>query len=134
MSPRCGDTSLCARGERPLRPAPDLDPTALKTIHVVIYYPNDFKDALCLSEVSQGEKSGQPPNFPTNVLFWGKETQVSTFGPCLEDNHQGIATAASFQPTSSSSLASASNKPDEMLIIDIPRQVNEQEDERSHVP
>ncbi|CAI9773543.1 unnamed protein product [Fraxinus pennsylvanica] len=80
------------------------------------------------------ENSGQSPNFTTSVLFWGNETQVSTFGPCLEDSHRGIATAAPFQPTSSSSLASTSNRPDGMLVIDIPRQVNEEEDEKSSVP
>ncbi|XP_022889557.1 RING-H2 finger protein ATL60-like [Olea europaea var. sylvestris] len=152
-----------------------LDPTILRTIPVVIYYPNEFKDglecAVCLSEVSQGEKtrflpkcnhgfhmdcidmwfqshstcplcrdfisnpsnpedtviqtpieenSGQPPNIPTNVLFWGNETQVSTFGPCLEDG------TASSQPPCSSTNG--------MLVIDIPRQINEEEDEKSPVP
>ncbi|CAI9757445.1 unnamed protein product [Fraxinus pennsylvanica] len=177
--PHSEDTGLRARGEifcahgGVSALSCCLDPTALKTTLVVIYYPNDFKDrlecAVCISEVSQGEKtrflpkckhgfhmdcidmrfqshstcplfralirnanesssnpsspketviqtpieenSSQPPNFPTIVLFWGNETQVSTFGPCLEDSHQGIATAAPFQPTSSSSLASTSNRP-----------------------
>ncbi|CAI9765001.1 unnamed protein product [Fraxinus pennsylvanica] len=157
-----GHYSPCARRDCPARgvlssgdPSAlrrDLDPTALKTIPAVIYYPNEFKDrlecAVCLSEVSLGEKtrnenesssnssspeetaiqtpieenSCHPPNFPTNVLFWGNETHVITFGPCLEDSHQGIATATPFQPTSSSSLASTRNRPDGMLVIDIPRQ------------
>ncbi|CAI9756244.1 unnamed protein product [Fraxinus pennsylvanica] len=66
--------------------------------------------------------------------FGGNETRVSTFGPCLENSHQGIAIAAPFQPTSSSSLASTSNRPNRMLVIEIPRQFNEGEDEKSHVP
>ncbi|CAI9760405.1 unnamed protein product [Fraxinus pennsylvanica] len=171
-----------------------LDPTILKTIPVVIFDPKEFKDGLecsvCLSEVSQGEKTrllpkcnhgfhmdcidmwfqshstcplcrdpisnqnesssnssspeetvipveenpGQRPNFPANVLFFGSETQVSTFGPCLEDSHQGTVTAASSRPPCSSSSASTSNRPDGMLVIDIPRQVNEEEDEKSPAP
>lgn len=171
-----------------------LDPTVLKTIPVVIFDPKEFKDGLecsvCLSEVSQGEKTrllpkcnhgfhmdcidvwfkshstcplcrdpipnqnesssnssspeetvvpieenpGQRPNFPTNVLFCGNETQVSTFRPCLEDSHQGTATAASSRPPCSSSSVSTINRPDGMLVIDIPRQVNEEEDQKSPAP
>ncbi|CAK9144691.1 unnamed protein product [Ilex paraguariensis] len=133
-----------------------LDPSALKSIPVVVFSPKDFKDglecAVCLCEVSKGEKarllpkcnhgfhvdcidmwfqshstcplcrnpvsnqsssksttlesettletilqepiaenssvngySNESPNFPTNVLFWGNETQVSTFGTGLEE-------------------------------------------------
>ncbi|KAL2462497.1 RING-H2 finger protein ATL3 [Forsythia ovata] len=170
-----------------------LDSTVLKTIPVVIFDPKEFKDglecAVCLSEVSEGEKtrllpkcnhgfhmdcidmwfqshstcplcrdpisnqnqssstpsspeetvleapieenSGQPPNFPTNVLFWGNETQVSTLGPCLEDSHQGTASS---RPPCPSSLVSTSNRPDGVLVIDIPRQFNEEEDEKSPAP
>ncbi|XP_057802758.1 RING-H2 finger protein ATL3-like [Salvia miltiorrhiza] len=47
------------------------------------------------------------PNFPTNVLIWGNESQVSTFGPCgEEDHHQGNETPYS----SSSSMASLSGR------------------------
>ncbi|KAG6397908.1 hypothetical protein SASPL_139358 [Salvia splendens] len=49
------------------------------------------------------------PNFPTNVLIWGNETQVSTFGPCAEEGHQGNAeTSSSSSPSSSSSSSMAS--------------------------
>ncbi|CAI9752588.1 unnamed protein product [Fraxinus pennsylvanica] len=64
------------------------------------------------------------------------ENESASNPSCPEqtDSHQGIAIAAPFQPTSSSSLASTSNKPDGMLVIDISRQVNEEEDEKLHVP
>ncbi|XP_057770488.1 RING-H2 finger protein ATL3-like [Salvia miltiorrhiza] len=49
------------------------------------------------------------PNFPTNVLIWGNESQVSTFGPCGEEgHHQGNETSSS----SSSSMASSSGRPE----------------------
>ncbi|TMW85256.1 hypothetical protein EJD97_023431 [Solanum chilense] len=57
------------------------------------------------------------PIFPTNVLFWGNETQVSTLcHPCLD------------------STASTSNRSHGMLVIDIPREINEEEESKYVMP
>ncbi|CAI9753693.1 unnamed protein product [Fraxinus pennsylvanica] len=85
-----------------------------------------------------GENSGvngtDVPSFPTNVLFWGNETQISVLGPCLEDG-SGISTSAtSSQTPSSSSSQSTSNRPDGMMVIDIPRPFNDEEEQKSPVP
>ncbi|KAH6790025.1 hypothetical protein C2S51_005031 [Perilla frutescens var. frutescens] len=73
------------------------------------------------------------PNFPTNVLIWGNETQVSTFGHCVEEGHQGNA-AAETSSSSSSSMASTSSRPDGVALIDIPRQISEEDEQKSLVP
>lgn len=73
--------------------------------------------------------STEAPNFPTNVLIWGNETQVSTFGHCAEENHQSNVIA---EP--SSSMASTSSRPDGISVIDIPRPINEEEEQKSQVP
>ncbi|XP_016466181.2 RING-H2 finger protein ATL60-like [Nicotiana tabacum] len=56
------------------------------------------------SSVEEGSASTETQNIPTNVLFWGDET-------------------------STTSSASTSNRPDGILVIDIPRQNTEQEEE-----
>ncbi|KAL0429963.1 UNVERIFIED_CONTAM: RING-H2 finger protein ATL60 [Sesamum radiatum] len=82
-----------------------------------------------------GENSGvnisstEAPSFPTNVLFWGDDTQVSSFGPCMEEDHHGSGVGES--SSSSSSTAPMGNSPDGSLVIDIPRQVNEEEEQKS---
>ncbi|KAK4480786.1 hypothetical protein RD792_011637 [Penstemon davidsonii] len=166
-----------------------LDPSLLKTIPIIIFDSNDFKDglecAVCLSEVSQGEKARLLPkcnhgfhvecidmwfqshstcplcrnpvtnqdssnesslgtiietpitensNFPTNVLFWGNDTHVSTFGPCVDEGNRNSSTAEPCSSSSSSSMASRSNRADGISVIDIPRQINEEEEEKSPVP
>ncbi|XP_073301938.1 RING-H2 finger protein ATL3-like [Primulina huaijiensis] len=77
--------------------------------------------------------STETPNFPTNVLFWGNESQVSTFGPnSVEEDHQNCAIN---EPSSSSpSSSSRSNRPDGILVIDIPTQINEEEEQKSPMP
>ncbi|KAL2457380.1 RING-H2 finger protein ATL3 [Forsythia ovata] len=85
---------------------------------------------------NSGVNGTDAPSFPTNVLFWGNETQISTLGPCLEDD-SGITNATSSQPpttSSSSSSQSTSNRPDGMVVIDIPRQFNEEEEQKPPVP
>lgn len=70
--------------------------------------------------VTESEYSSESPNFPTNVLFWGNQTQVSTGGACLEEG------PSSQSPRSPSSSSSGSNRPqDGMLVIDIPREMTE---------
>lgn len=87
-------------------------------------------------EDNSGVSSGYPteaPGFPTNVLFWGDETQVSTFGPCVEGDNQGSAIAEP-SSSSSSSMASTSNRPEGKLVIDIPRENNEEDEQKSPIP
>lgn len=171
-----------------------LDPSALKTIPVVLFDPEQFKEglecAVCLSEVSAGEKTrllpkcnhgfhvecidmwfqshatcplcrnpvanpnssasgettvegilqapvgenpGEAPSIPTNVLYWGDETRVSTFEPCVEENLQG-GEASSSSSSSAAVVASTSNMPEGALLIDIPRQANEEEEQKSPIP
>ncbi|XP_051119531.1 RING-H2 finger protein ATL3-like [Andrographis paniculata] len=172
-----------------------LNPSVLKAIPVVVFDPNQFKDglecAVCLSEVSEGEKarflpkcnhgfhvdcidmwfhshstcplcrnpvanessgaeaevtledilqapagenSTEAPSFPTNVLFWGDETTVSTFSPCVEENHQGgEPSSASSSSSAAAVAASASNRPDGVVAIDIPMQSIEDE-QKSPIP
>ncbi|KAG2722480.1 hypothetical protein I3843_02G113200 [Carya illinoinensis] len=165
-----------------------LDPLVLRSLPVLIFNPNDFKEglecAVCLSELLQGEKarllpkcnhgfhvdcidmwfqshstcplcrnpvapessnssndtsaelaedfessgenlvagySTESPNFPTNVLFWGNQTQVSSRGACLEEGPSQCLP----NPSSSSSSAGSSRPTDGMLVIDIPRQMTE---------
>lgn len=57
--------------------------------------------------LESGSSTESSPNFPTNVLFWGNETQVSSGGACLQE---GVSSSSS-----SSSLRGA-----EMLVIEIP--------------
>lgn len=88
-------------------------------------------------QAPNGENSSRPnglaieiPNFPTNVLIWGNETQVSTFGPCVEEGHQGNASAET-SSSSSSSIASTSNRPE--ALIEIPRQISEEDEQKTPV-
>lgn len=74
-------------------------------------------ESIQLSEESSaaGDYSLESPNYPTNILFWGNQTRVTSAGLCLEEG------AASSQPP----CASPGNGPDGMLVIDIPRQTAE---------
>ncbi|GFQ07177.1 RING-H2 finger protein atl60 [Phtheirospermum japonicum] len=77
----------------------------------------------------------ESPSFPTNVLFWGDESRVSTFGPCLDEENQissGVAEPSS--SSSTSSMTSSSNRVDGVLVIDIPRQMNEEDEQKSPIP
>ncbi|XP_062087969.1 RING-H2 finger protein ATL3 [Humulus lupulus] len=63
------------------------------------------------------------PNFPTNVLFWGNQTQVSSGSTSLEE---GPSSQPSASPSSSSlsstpsSSSVAASRPEGVLVIDIP--------------
>ncbi|KAM0959432.1 hypothetical protein ACFX15_024018 [Malus domestica] len=163
-----------------------LDPLVLRSLPLVVFPSDDFKDglecAVCLSELVHGEKarllpkcshgfhvdcidmwfqshstcplcrnpvapqssvgssssaleesaggveihsptanlasgfSIEAPIFPTNVLFWGNQSRVSS-GPGAGLEEEGPSSPPSPSP---SSLSSASNRPDGMLVIDIP--------------
>ncbi|KAF8388662.1 hypothetical protein HHK36_025342 [Tetracentron sinense] len=149
-----------------------LEPSLIRSLPVLIFNPQDFKDglecAVCLSELSQGEKArllpkcnhgfhldcidmwfqshstcplcrnpvGPPqssnslpddiqtpvddspiesPNFPTNVLFWGNQTQVSTRLSGLEEAHSSSPRSSTLN----------SRRPDGVLVIDIPQNLTE---------
>ncbi|KAL1811391.1 hypothetical protein DCAR_0623523 [Daucus carota subsp. sativus] len=77
-----------------------------------------------------GRVSTEALSFPTNVLYWGNEAQVRTLASCLEDD--GGVTSS--QHVSSSSLAfrnGGDDTNDAHLVIEIPRQINEEEDQKS---
>ncbi|XVE88542.1 hypothetical protein DITRI_Ditri19aG0077600 [Diplodiscus trichospermus] len=77
--------------------------------------------------------STDSPSFPTNVLFWGDETQVSSGGAGLEEG----ASASNSSSFASSSLTSGSDRQDGMLVIDVPMNVNEnfpEEEAKSPMP
>ncbi|KAK6128090.1 hypothetical protein DH2020_038173 [Rehmannia glutinosa] len=76
----------------------------------------------------------EAPSFPTNVLFWGDENRVSTFGPCSEDDHRGSSIAEPSTSSSSSMMVSNSSRPDGILVIDIPREIDEDEEQKSPMP
>ncbi|KAK8618676.1 hypothetical protein V6N13_132659 [Hibiscus sabdariffa] len=62
--------------------------------------------------------SSDSPSFPTNVLFWGNHTQVSSRGVALEEG-------ASASIGSSAMAASSSGRQEGMLVIDVPMNGNE---------
>ncbi|XP_057980209.1 RING-H2 finger protein ATL3-like [Malania oleifera] len=175
-----------------------LDPSVLRSLPVLIFHPEDFKDglecAVCLCELSQGDKarllpkcnhgfhvdcidmwfqshstcplcrnpvagaepcsvptgsesaetvqsadqsvavgvySTESPNFPTNVLFWGNQTQVrsgvlpgASFEEEEEEEGPSSQSPTSPSSSSSSSFSGSGNREDGMLVIDIPRQIN----------
>lgn len=61
------------------------------------------------------------PNFPTNVLFWGDETQVSSGNACLEEGPSSQSQPSVVVPSSSSSSSSTSRIVG-ALVIDIPNE------------
>ncbi|XVF86998.1 hypothetical protein PTKIN_Ptkin18bG0085300 [Pterospermum kingtungense] len=77
--------------------------------------------------------STDSPRFPTNVLFWGNQTRVSSGGSGLEE---GVSASASASAAfASSSMASGSGSQEGMLVIDVPMNVNENfPDEESKSP
>ncbi|XP_011048637.1 PREDICTED: RING-H2 finger protein ATL3 [Populus euphratica] len=79
-------------------------------------------------EISISGYSIESPDFPTNVLFWGDQTLVSTGGGSLEE---GPSSSASSGPSSS-----AGARHDEMLVIDVPVQITDNlaEDQESKLP
>ncbi|KAJ6696056.1 RING-H2 FINGER PROTEIN ATL51-RELATED [Salix koriyanagi] len=67
------------------------------------------------------------PDFPTNVLFWGDQTQVSTGGGSMEEGPSSASSAPS---------SSAGGGHDEMLVIDVPVQITDNlaEDQEPKLP
>ncbi|MFS7950156.1 putative transcription factor C2H2 family [Helianthus anomalus] len=79
-------------------------------------------------------------DFPTNVLFWGDETEVSTLTSQLEEANTHQGPVLPFEPTASSSSSSSSesnNYKDRLksdLVIDIPRQGSGEEEDDERTP
>ncbi|XP_002533814.2 RING-H2 finger protein ATL3 [Ricinus communis] len=186
-------------GQDPVRRG--LDMSVLRSLPVVIFQSEDFKDglecAVCLSEIAQGEKarllpkcnhgfhvdcidmwfqshstcplcrnsvapqqecssfdsndfqesntqsqeeilipgySTESPNFPTNVLFWGDLTQVSTGGGGGGGLEEGSSTQATSSSSGSGGSRSSSRRQEEMLVIDIPLQTSDYTEEESKSP
>lgn len=87
-------------------------------------------------EILASVLSTESPNFPTNVLFWGDQTQVSTGGGGAGGGlEEGTSTEGpSF---SSPSSAASSARQDEMMVIDIPVQASDnfpEEESKSPMP
>ena len=175
-----------------------LEPTVLRSLPILVFQPEDFKDglecAVCLSELVQGEKArilpkcnhgfhvdcidmwfqshstcplcrnpvssessksssstirenvnestqspalensdavnmSESPTFPTNVLIWGNQTQVSSIGGNSRDEEDSSpnppcpSSSASSSSTVGSST-STSNRRQGTLVIDIPCEIN----------
>ncbi|XP_019198608.1 PREDICTED: RING-H2 finger protein ATL3-like [Ipomoea nil] len=79
--------------------------------------------------------SAEAPNFPTNVLYWGDETRVSTLGPCLDEPRRDPISPDPELPCSSSAAAKVgaggASVSTRMLVIDIPRQIVDDDDQES---
>ncbi|TKY64189.1 RING-H2 finger protein ATL3 [Spatholobus suberectus] len=172
-----------------------LDPSVLRSLPVLVFQPEDFKEglecAVCLSEIVQGEKARLLPkcnhgfhvdcidmwfhshstcplcrnpvafepskestpsnneesvlgnseelsheensaavsglessSFPTNVLVWGNQTQVSSFGVSLEgEQEEGTSQQPPCSPLptpASSASGDVNGRCHGMLVIDIP--------------
>ncbi|XP_038895336.1 RING-H2 finger protein ATL3-like [Benincasa hispida] len=147
-----------------------LDPTVLRSLPVLIFHPDNFKDglecAVCLSELVEGEKakllhdcfhgfhsdcidmwfqshstcplcrnpvtaaaadtgelqgedstsglSSESPTFPTNVLIWGNQAQVTSAGACLE-----VEEGSSQNPFPAASSSASASYSDAELVIDV---------------
>ncbi|KVI05791.1 RING-H2 finger protein ATL3-like [Cynara cardunculus var. scolymus] len=76
----------------------------------------------------ESTENGDSREFPTNILFWGDETEVSTLTSQLEEANNHHQTAILTSETSSSSQP---NRPD--LVIDIPRLIDEDEGQKTPV-
>ena len=90
---------------------------------------NSDSSSSSYEENSGGVSGLEPSNFPTNVLVWGNQTQVSSIGVSLEEKEeeeeegtsQSQQPPCSTPPTASSSASSNVNgRCHGMLVIDIP--------------
>ncbi|XP_008460362.2 RING-H2 finger protein ATL3-like [Cucumis melo] len=151
-----------------------LDPTVLRSLPVIIFHPDDFKDglecAVCLSDLVEGEKakllhdcfhgfhsdcidmwfqshstcplcrnpvttavadtaelhdedstsglSSESPTFPTNVLIWGNQGQVTSAGALLE-----VEEGPSQNHFPAASSSASTTYPDAELVIDVQNEV-----------
>ncbi|KAG5044544.1 hypothetical protein AAZX31_03G241900 [Glycine max] len=68
---------------------------------------------LCRNPVASSEESSESPTFPTNVLVWGNQAQISSTG----------GGGASLEEGSSSSSSASTCDDHGMLVIDIPSEM-----------
>ncbi|KAK4267123.1 hypothetical protein QN277_023949 [Acacia crassicarpa] len=64
----------------------------------------------------------ESPNFPTNVLVWGSQTEVCSVNTSSEE--EGPSSSSTTTASSSSNSNSNNNGDHEMVVIDIPSEVN----------
>ncbi|CAA0829497.1 RING-H2 finger protein ATL3 [Striga hermonthica] len=86
---------------------------------------------------NSGEDSNfqtETPNFPTNVLIWGDETQVSTFTPSVEDASDNDNNNVVFVEQSPSLSSSSVPVESTSSLPEIARQVDEEDEQKSSVP
>ncbi|KAL6585249.1 hypothetical protein OROMI_004538 [Orobanche minor] len=78
----------------------------------------------------------EAPDFPTNVLIYGDETRVSTFAHGVEENNDQIlnSNAVAELSSSSSMMSPSSGGLDGISIVDIPRRLNEDDEQKSPLP
>ncbi|XP_057439749.1 RING-H2 finger protein ATL3-like [Lotus japonicus] len=171
-----GDITTAPQSE-PRRPRTGLDPSVLRSLPVVVFQSQDFKDglecAVCLSELDEGEKARLLPKcnhgfhvdcidmwfqshstcplcrtsvashdsdnnlqssssdssstFPTNVLIWGNDTQISSTTTPTSSLEGSTSQPPQAQlPCSSSSSSHTScncSNGNGELVIDIPSQI-----------
>ncbi|GAB4849978.1 hypothetical protein Ancab_029277 [Ancistrocladus abbreviatus] len=81
---------------------------------VSVEIPESFIQSTMDDSAYASVRSTEMQNFPTNVLFWGDGTQVSSLGSSTEEGQdQALSQAAT---AAASSTSSSSN-----MVIDIPR-------------
>ncbi|CAH1434551.1 unnamed protein product [Lactuca virosa] len=82
----------------------------------------------------ESTENGDSQTFPTNILFWGDETEVSTLTSQFEEanNHHQTPISTS-EPSSSSPSNAINNQLRPVLVIDIPQQIDDDEDQKSPV-
>lgn len=94
-----------------------------KTIEESNFSGNIDSSSLAHEENSGAVSGSQSSNFPTNVLVWGNQTQVSSFGVSLaeeEGSSQQPPSPPSSTPSSSSDCGNVNGRCHAMLVIDIP--------------
>ncbi|XP_050234022.1 RING-H2 finger protein ATL3-like [Mercurialis annua] len=96
-----------------------------------------------LEEILVSGYSSESPHFPTNVLFWGDQTQVSTAGAGAGGGGGGGHLEEGSYPQASSSSSSSTSgsgngvREEEMVVIEIPLELSdysEEESSKSPVP
>ncbi|CAA0821181.1 RING-H2 finger protein ATL3 [Striga hermonthica] len=110
--------STCPMCRKPV----DDDPSRLESSHDP---PLDFV-TIQISALENLSHGNEAPNFPTNVLIWGNETQVTTFGSSSveENNRDNIVVEQSL-------VGSTSGSPSLESTVEIARELNEDDKQKS---
>ncbi|KAI8529745.1 hypothetical protein RHMOL_Rhmol12G0249100 [Rhododendron molle] len=116
-----------------------LDPTLLKSLPILIFNHQEFKDglecAVCLSAVSDGEKARLLPKCNHGFHLDCIDLWFQSHSTCPLCRNP-VSTQPESQPRVENSAATAagpvgvySTEPDGCLVIDIPRQIVDEEEE-----